>query len=227
MIFLFSLLQMSLTLYFGLLVAGIAMTKAKKNFTVTEEVWFDIEIKDYDQGDDYRGRFVVGLFGGKCPVTTLNFKSLAKGYKRGSKTLSYKNTPIHRVVTDFVVQMGDVTNGDGTGGESIYGPRFGDENFDLSHRAPGMVAMANRGPDSNGSQFFVLLSKARWLDGKHVVFGKVIKGMDVIKTLGDLELKKETSMPVKNVKIIDCGIVGIDRKYELSNEQVDSDEDIN
>merc|ERR1712150_93216 len=99
---------------------------------------------------------------------------------------SYKKSVVHRVVPDFVIQMGDITVGDGTGGRSIFGERFNDEEFILSHRAPGWVAMANHGPDTNGSQFYILLTKARWLDGKHVVFGKVIKGMDVIMTLGDV-----------------------------------------
>lgn len=222
---------MKFTIYLGLLVACIVLTKAKKDkkdsYIVTEEVWFDVEIKDYDgQGEDYRGRFVVAVFGEVCPMTALNFISLAKGYKRGRKTLHYKNSPVHRVVRDFIIQMGDVTTGDGTGGESIFGATFVDENFDVSHRARGFVSMANHGKDTNGSQFFILLTKSRWLDGKHVAFGKVIKGMDVIKAIGEVELQKDSAMPKKTVKIIDSGVVGIDKKYELTEEQIESEQDI-
>ena len=194
---------------------------------VTDEVWFDVEIKDYDgQGEDYRGRFVVAVFGDICPMTVLNFVSLAKGYKRGRKNLHYKNSPVHRIVRDFIIQMGDVTVGDGTGGESIYGPTFVDENFELSHKAAGFVSMANHGLDTNGSQFFILLTKSRWLDGKHVAFGKVIKGMDVINAIAEVELQKNTATPKKTVKIIDSGAVGLETRYELTEKQISSETDI-
>lgn len=197
------------------------------NHTITEEVYFDVEVKDLDgPGDDYRGRFVVGLFGETAPMASMNFAAIAKGYKRGREHLHYKGTKIHRIVQDFVLQMGDTTVGDGTGGKSIYGDKFVDENFIVSHRAKGMVSMANHGKDTNGSQFFILLNKARWLDGKHVVFGKVIRGMDVIKTLGEVPTDPNTALPKRLIRIIDCGVVGIDRKYELSLDQVDSEEDI-
>ncbi|KAL5020800.1 hypothetical protein ScPMuIL_002117, partial [Solemya velum] len=129
-------------------------------------------IKDYDgPGDDYRGRLVIALFGDTCPMTTMNFAAIAKGFRRKNEFLSYRNTRFHRVVQDFLVQ----------GGKSIFGDKFVDENFKLSHKSTGFVSMANHGRDTNGSQFFIVLNKARWLDTKHVVFGKVIKGMDVLK----------------------------------------------
>ncbi|WAR00674.1 PPIB-like protein [Mya arenaria] len=197
------------------------------NYTVTEEAWFDVEIKDMDgPGEDYRGRFVIALFGETCPMTAMNFAAIAKGFKRARTSLWFKNTKIHRVVPDFLIQMGDVTVGDGTGGRSIYGDKFVDENFYLSHRAPGMVSMANHGKDTNGSQFFILLNKSRWLDDKHVVFGKVIKGMDVVRTIGEVPTDKSNAVPKKTVKIIDCGINGLEKKYELTMEQVDSEDDI-
>ncbi|KAH3839299.1 uncharacterized protein LOC127879020 isoform X1 [Dreissena polymorpha] len=197
------------------------------NYTVTEEAWFDVEVKDLDgPGEDYRGRFVVALFGETCPMTTMNFAAISKGFKRGRSTLSYKSTKIHRIVKDFLIQMGDVTVGDGTGGRSIYGDKFVDENFILSHRAPGMVSMANHGKDTNGSQFFILLSKARWLDGKHVVFGKVVKGMDVVRAVGDVPADPNNAVPKHTIKIIDCGVTGLEKKYELTQEQIDSENDI-
>ncbi|XP_060063695.1 uncharacterized protein LOC132544141 [Ylistrum balloti] len=205
-------------------------TSSKKPvpYVVTEEVYFDVYIKDFEDGEDYHGRFVVGVFGDVAPITSLNFISLAKGYKPPNKrkTLHYKNTVIHRIVPDFVIQMGDVINGDGSGGESIYGSTFADENFDLSHQATGFVSMANTGLDSNGSQFFIILNKARWLDGKHVVFGKVIEGMDVVRTISNVELRKGTATSKKEVLIKDSGVNEIDEKYELTPEQIKSNEDI-
>ncbi|OWF54073.1 peptidyl-prolyl cis-trans isomerase-like [Mizuhopecten yessoensis] len=205
-------------------------TYTKKNVphVVTEEVWFDVLIKDYEDGEDYHGRFVIALFGEVVPMTTLNFLSLAKGVKRPNirKQLHYKDTPIHRIVQDFVIQMGDVVNGDGTGGESIYGSMFVDENFDLSHQAAGYVSMANTGTDSNSSQFFIVVNRARWLDGKHVVFGKVVRGMDVVRKVSNLELKKNSATSKKTVFIEDCGVVGIPEKYELTPAEIRSNEDL-
>ncbi|KAL3865701.1 hypothetical protein ACJMK2_043063 [Sinanodonta woodiana] len=197
------------------------------NFTVTEEAWFDFEIKDLDgPGEDYRGRVVVALFGDTTPMTVMNFAAITKGFKRGREKLSYKNSKVHRVVPDFIIQMGDITVGDGTGGKSIYGDKFVDENYILSHRATGMVSMANHGKDTNGSQFFILLNKARWLDGKHVVFGKVIRGYDVLHAIGDVPTDPNTAVPKKTVRVIDCGLEGISKKYDLTEAQVDSDHDI-
>lgn len=198
-------------------------------YTVTDEVWFEVEVKDMDgPGQDFRGRFTVAVFGETAPMTTMNFVALARGYTSNSKTgskLHYKNSPIHRVVPDFVIQMGDVVNGDGTGGRSIYGERFNDEAFILSHRSAGWVSMANHGTDTNGSQFFIMLSKARWLDGKHVVFGKVIKGMNVVNTVGEVPSDPNTAVPKKRIRIVDCGVNEV-AKYDLTEGQLDSNEDL-
>jgi len=197
------------------------------NFTITDEVWFEVEVKDFDgPGEDYKGRFVIGLFGETAPMTTMNFAAIARGYKRGKEKLHYKNTRVHRIVPDFVVQMGDITTGDGTGGRSIFGDRFDDEEFILSHRSAGWVSMANHGPNSNASQFFILLTKARWLDGKHVVFGKVVRGFDVVETVGNVATNSFTAVPKKEVTIVDCGVNTIDRKYTLTKDQLDSVEDL-
>ncbi|KAK2142162.1 hypothetical protein LSH36_989g00001 [Paralvinella palmiformis] len=210
-----------------ILFAGLLSAVLADNYTVTDEAWLEFEIKDLDgPGVDYRGRVVVALFGETAPVTTLNFRSLAKGYRKGNRKLHYKNTIVHRVVPDFVIQMGDITTGDGTGGVSIYGGHFADEEFVLSHRSPGWVAMANTGPDSNGSQFYITLNKARWLDGTHLVFGKVISGFEVIRTIGDVEVDKQTSRPKKRIRIIDSGLNDLDKSYDLDEDVLDSTEDL-
>lgn len=209
------------------LAAVLALGACGGNYTVTEEAWFEVEVKDLDgPGLDYKGRFTLALFGDTAPMTVLNFASIVKGYTRGKDTLTYKDSPIHRIVPDFVVQMGDITVGDGTGGRSIFGERFNDEVFVLSHRSPGWVAMANHGKDTNGSQFYILLNKARWLDGKHVVFAKVIKGMETIKILGEVPSDSNTAVPKKKVKVIDCGLNTLEEKYDLTEGQLDSEEDL-
>ncbi|XP_064653321.1 peptidyl-prolyl cis-trans isomerase B-like [Lineus longissimus] len=215
------------TILLGVFAAAYA---EQGNYTVTDEAWFDVEIKDLDgKGEDYRGRFVIAVFGETCPVTRLNFVSLVKGHTPvhpPKRKLSYKNTPIHRIVADFVIQMGDITIGDGTGGTSIYGDRFNDEKFTLSHRSPGWVAMANHGKNTNGSQFFILLSRARWLDNKHIVFGKVIRGMKTVETVGNVKANPDTAVPETKVTIVDCGLNKLEKPYDLSGDDLDSTEDL-
>jgi cyclophilin family peptidyl-prolyl cis-trans isomerase len=211
----------------ALLLAAFAALASAGNYTVTDEAWFEVEIKDMDgPGQDYRGRFVVALFGETAPMTCMNFAAITRGYKRGKENLHYKKSVVHRVVPDFVVQMGDITVGDGTGGRSIFGERFNDEDFILSHRSAGWVAMANHGPDSNGSQFYILLTKARWLDGKHVVFGKVVQGFDVVRTMGEVPADQQTAVPKRRIKIVNCGLNELDKKYDLTEDQLDSTEDL-
>lgn len=215
----------------GLIIATLcavfALGHCNKNYTVTEEVWFDVEVRDLDgPGDDYRGRFVVGVFGDTCPMTSMNFASIAKGFKIGETKLHYKNSKVHRIVPDFLLQMGDVTVGDGTGGRSIYGDKFVDENFIISHRGFGIVSMANHGRDTNGSQFFILLNKSRWLDGKHVAFGKVIKGTDVLRALGDVPTDPNNAVPKTSVRIVDCGVNKLKDKYELTDAEIESEQDL-
>eukprot|EP01035_Chromulina_nebulosa_P020297 gene20297-26348_t len=150
------------------------------------------------------GRIEIQLRNDVCPRTSENFRALCTGEKSTPlKNLWYKNSVIHRVIPNFMIQGGDFIRGNGTGGESIYGGSFSDENFVLKHNGAGILSMANSGPNSNGSQFFITSVETPWLDGKHVVFGSVINGLEVLKSIETVGSSSgRTAQPVT---IVDCG----------------------
>jgi peptidyl-prolyl isomerase D len=152
------------------------------------------------------GRIVFELFADVVPRTAENFRALCTGEKGMSRSLiplHYRGSTFHRVIKGFMIQGGDFTAGDGTGGESIYGAKFEDENFKLRHTTPMFLSMANSGPNTNGSQFFITTSTPSHLDGKHVVFGRVLKGQDVVRTIENIPIKDDK--PTKTVLIFNSG----------------------
>jgi cyclophilin family peptidyl-prolyl cis-trans isomerase len=169
------------------------------------QVYFDIQI-----GKRQAGRIVFELFADTSPRTVENFRSLCTG-ERGISPLSghkmhYKGCPFHRIISGFMAQGGDTTRGDGTGGESIFSAKFDDENFLRKHDAAGLLSMANSGPNTNGSQFFITFRDTPHLDNRHVVFGKVVSGMDVLKVM-EMVATDPNDCPRSTVFIADSGQV--------------------
>ena len=185
----------------GLLSAFLAVVMAEPLDTVTEKVYFDIEIDG-----EKTGRIVFGLFGDTVPKTVKNFSTLtdgSAGVGNAGKPLHFKSSKFHRIIPGFMAQGGDFTRGNGTGGESIYGDKFADENFTLHHSKGYLLSMANAGPNTNGSQFFITFKETPWLNGRHTVFGEVLEGKDVVDAME--KVGSGSGKVTKEVVIADCG----------------------
>jgi peptidylprolyl isomerase len=172
-------------------------------FADNPKVQLDVTI-----GGEPAGSITIELFADVAPKTAENFRALCTGEKgtgKSGKPLSFAGSPFHRIIPGFMIQGGDFTRGNGTGGESIYGEKFADENFELKHTSAGLLSMANAGPNTNGSQFFITVAETPWLDGKHVVFGKVVEGMDVVSAM---EAQGSQSGRTKSeVVLADCRVL--------------------
>ncbi|CCF60743.1 hypothetical protein KAFR_0L01340 [Kazachstania africana CBS 2517] len=183
---------------------------------------------DISIGDSSKGRIVFELYNDIVPKTVENFYQLCKGDYAMCKSnpeipLSYKGSLFHRVIKDFMLQFGDFTAGNGTGGESIYGEKFEDENFDVKHERPYLLSMANAGPNTNGSQVFITCVPTPHLDGKHVVFGEVIQGKRLVRLI-EKQQTDEGDKPMRDVKIEDCGILPEDYVVPEDAESTPTDE---
>lgn len=179
-------------------------------FKVTSQVYMEVEHNGHPLG-----RVVFGLFGEDAPKTVENFRTICtEGVDQFG---TYKGSKFHRIIDKFMIQGGDIVTGDGHGAISIYGKYFEDENLGINHTGPGFVAMANRGPDTNGCQFYVTTMVAPWLNGKHTIFGKVVEGQNVIHSVE--KVKTDTDdFPVHPVIITDCGDEPLPEPFLISDD---------
>ena len=167
------------------------------SMTSSSDVFFRITINGQEEG-----RIVIKLYDDVVPKTAQNFRELATG----EHGFGYAGSKFHRVIPQFMLQGGDFTRGDGTGGKSIYGTKFADENFKLKHDRPFLLSMANSGKDTNGSQFFITVAETSWLDGKHVVFGEVVSGQELVSKIEALGSRSGATKG--EIAIAESGVVG-------------------
>ncbi|XP_027220576.1 peptidyl-prolyl cis-trans isomerase B [Penaeus vannamei] len=194
----------------GMVLITIAtMHHDPREYKVTHEVFFEMEADGKPLGT-----VVVGLFGDTVPRTVKNFITFAS---KGYAGFKYEGTPIHRVIKKFMIQGGDVATGDGKGSISIYGESFPDENFEINHSGPGFVSMANRGKDTNGCQFFITTIATPWLNGHHVVFGKVVEGQPIIHNI-EYMATDWNDRPLKDVRIAKSGRRSVKTPYYISDD---------
>ncbi|CRG96205.1 peptidyl-prolyl cis-trans isomerase, putative [Plasmodium gallinaceum] len=173
---------------------------ANETHEITHRAYFDISVDNKPIG-----RIIFGLYGKIAPKTVENFISICKGTVVNGKMLNYTNSIFHRIIPNFMAQGGDITNFNGTGGLSIYGNKFDDENFIAKHNKRGILSMANAGKNTNGSQFFIIFVRTPWLDGKHVVFGEVIEGLD--KLIHIEAVGSDSGEPSKRVLVTESGLL--------------------
>lgn len=192
-----------------LLLASLAASCEGAKYRVTSQVFMK-----FRHGNEPMGKVVIGLFGEDAPKTVDNFRALCI---RGIGGRTYAGTRIHRIIERFLIQGGDLVSDDGSGAISIYGEYFEDENMSINHTGPGFLGMANRGPDTNGCQFYVTAMATPWLDGKHTIFGKVVEEQGIIHAIEKVKTDSDDH-PLKSVYITECGDEPMNAPFVVSDD---------